>query len=128
MVAEITYLTAYVNDPKKVLEFLVKHLGFFDHRRIGKRYVGKQGVLVSNRFGNNYLLVPATASIAANSNSNEPIIFNTDNCIRDYHQLMNAGIKIEQVPKYRTKGLELVISDNYGNRYLLLEKRDYQEI
>ena len=126
---EQDYLTACVDEPKKVLQFLCQHLEFFDHRQIITTHVNDQGVILGNKLGNNYLFLPrSTSTTSTTDNFNEVIIINTANCLKDYHQLCIAGIKIEQVPKYTTNGLELIISDNYGNRYMLLEKRDYSEI
>lgn len=124
---EKNYLTAYVNEPQKVLKFLVELLGFSDHRHEPKTYVGKEGVTIGNHFGNNYLLLAGPVLTGPSSKANEAIIINTDNCLRDYQQFKDAGIKIHQTPRYTARGLELIISDNYGNRYLLLERRQYGE-
>jgi hypothetical protein len=128
---EQDYLRACVNEPEKVLQFLCQHLDFFDHRQMIKKYINDQGVILGNKLGNRYQFLPRSVSTSATStidNFNEVIVINTANCLKDYHQLRTAGIKIEQVPKYTTKGLEFVISDNYDNRYMLLEERDYSEI
>ena len=128
MMPEEKYQTACVKEPKKVLEFLIKHLDFFDSRQEKKRYVGKLGVTVSNKLGNNYLQLLNFSLIANKPNSHEIIILNTDDCLRDYHKLKSADIKIEQIPRYTARGLEAIISDNYGNHFMLLEKRNYSEM
>jgi len=125
---ERKYVTAYVNEPQKVLKFLTKNLDFSDHRHKKKAYIGKEGVVVGNRFGNNYLLLSNSSPTDAEPNLNETVVFETDNCLRDYHQLNNAGITIEKIPRYTSRGLEVMISDDNGNRFLLLEKREYSEI
>jgi hypothetical protein len=121
------YQAARVNEPKKVMKFLIKYLDFLDEAGTKNWPADKHGIAVSNRFGNDYLLVQGSPSNTANQNIDETITLNTDNCLRDYHQLKSAGIKIEQVPRYTARGLEVIFSDNYGNHYLLLEKRDYSE-
>jgi hypothetical protein len=128
MKMEPNYQTASVNEPNKVLQFLSHHLTFSDHGELQKRYIDKQGVIVGNRFGNNYVLVPGRSMISINQGTGQPIIVNTDDCLRDYHQLQGIGVKIEQTLRYSTRGLEFIISDSYDNRYLLLEKRDYSEL
>ena len=124
---EKEYQTARVNEPKKVVKFLMKYLDFFDEPGTKSKPADKPGIAVSNRFGNDYLLVQGNVSNAGDRNDDEIITFNTDNCLRDYHQLKSAGIKIDQIPRYTNRGLEIIFSDTYGNQYLLLEKRDYSE-
>jgi hypothetical protein len=124
---EKEYQTARVNEPKKVVKFLIKYLDFSDEHGTKNRSADKPGIAVSNRFGNDYLLVQNNALNAGDQNIDEIITFTTDNCLRDYHQLKSAGIKIEQIPRYTARGLEVIFSDPYGNCYLLLEKRDYSE-
>jgi hypothetical protein len=121
------YQTAKVNEPKKAVKFLIKYLDFFDEAGTKNRPAEKHGIAVGNRFGNDYLLVQGSLPNASEQNVEEIITFNTDNCLRDYHQLKSAGIKIEQVPRYTARGLEVIFSDPYGNHYLLLEERDYSE-
>ncbi len=127
MKEEKEYQTAKVNEPKKVVKFLIKYLDFLDEPGMKNRPADKHGIAVGNRFGNDYLLIQGSASNDGGQNVDEIITFNTDNCLRDYHQLKSAGVKIEQIPRYTTRGLEVIFSDDYGNHYLLLEKRDYSE-
>jgi hypothetical protein len=127
MKEEKEYQAARVNEPKKVVKFLVKYLGFFDDPGTEKKHTDKYLVKLTNRFGDNYLLAQGSPSNTSSQNVDEIITFNTDNCLRDYHQLKSAGIKIEQIPRYTARGLEVIFSDPYGNSYLLLERRDYSE-
>jgi hypothetical protein len=124
---EKEYQTKRVNEPKKVVRFLVKYLGFFDDQGTEKKHTEKHVVKLSNRFGDNYLLVQGSYSNISDQNIDKIITFHTDNCLRDYHQLKSAGIKIEQIPRYTARGLEVIFSDPCGNHYLLLEERDYSE-
>lgn len=124
---EKEYQVARVNEPKKVVKFLVKYLGVFDDQGTEKKHTDKHVVKLGNRFGDNYLLVQSSHSNISDQNVDEIITFHTDNCLRDYHQLKSAGIKIEQIPGYTARGLEVIFSDPYGNHYLLLEERDYSE-
>ncbi len=127
MTEEKKYRPARVSEPKKVVKFLVKYLDFFDEPGTKSKSADKLGIAVSNKFGDNFLLVQGSPSNTGSHNVDEIITFNTDNCLRDYHQLKSAGIKIEQIPRYTGRGLEVIFSDPYGNCYLLLEKRDYSE-
>jgi hypothetical protein len=127
MTEEKKYRAARVNEPKKVVKFLIKHLDFFDDPIAKKGDTDKNGIRISSKFGDDYLLVQGSAASIAGQNAGETITFNTDNCLRDYHQLKSIGVKIEQIPRYTNRGLEVIFSDDYGNHYLLLEKRDYSE-
>jgi hypothetical protein len=121
----LKYSTACVNKPAEASRFLNRHLNFVSYQNEAPGTGdSSEGVLIGNKFGNNYLLCPPAGRT---ENLNETIIINTDNCLRDFHQLKNAGIQIEKAPKYTANGLEAVIADNYGNRYLLVEKRDYSD-
>jgi hypothetical protein len=121
----LKYSTACVNKPAETSRFLNLHLNFVNHNTdAAEQCDSGDGVLIGNKFGNNYLLC---APSAAAKKSDEAIIINTDNCLRDFHQLKNAGIQIVKAPKYTTTGLEAVFADNYGNKYVLVEKRDYSD-
>ena len=126
MTKDPNYLQLSVNDPEKTYQFLVSHLGFFKHDAPGaKRLIDKQWYLVGNRFDNNYLLT--SQEKPALSVEHSEVIINTDDCLRDYHQLKMAGIKFEKKPGYSLYGLEATFIDDHGNNYKLLEKRDYSD-
>ena len=55
------------------------------------------------------------------------IILNTSDCLKDYHQLKSAGICFNKQPEYLAIGLSAEFNDDYGNQYILLEERNYNE-
>jgi len=55
------------------------------------------------------------------------IIFHTDDCLRDYHKYILAGIEFISRPEYNEAGLQLSFTDNENNCYTLLEERNYTE-
>jgi len=121
----LKYSTACVNKPAEASRFLNLHLNFVNYNSDKTAQSGNgEGVLVGNKYGNNYLLCSPSST---GKKAEEAIIINTDNCLRDFHQLKNAGIQIVHAPKYTTDGLEAVFADNYGNKYMLVEKRDYSD-
>jgi len=121
----LKYLTACVNKPAEASRFLNLHLNFVSYGNdVTEPCDNGEGVLIGNKYGNNYLLC---SHAAASKKPNDAIIINTDNCLRDFHQLKNAGIQILHAPKYTADGLEAVFADNYGNQYVLVEKRDYSD-
>jgi len=56
------------------------------------------------------------------------IILNTDDCLKEYHNLKTAGIDFIDQPQYLAIGLAAEFNDDYGNQYILLEERNYNEI
>ncbi|CAN5331745.1 hypothetical protein BH09BAC6_BH09BAC6_36140 [soil metagenome] len=126
MTEELTYLNMCVREPEKTMKFLTLHFGFFNNRGLSEiDKPAKQGFLIGNKFGNNYFIPLQSKSDSQAVSFNKPIVINTDDCLRDYHHLRVAGINFEGMPRYTPNGLEVVISDKNGNRYTLLEKRDY---
>jgi hypothetical protein len=125
MSSVLKYSTACVNKPTEASRFLNLHLNFISYNNDTIEQDRKgEGVLVGNKYGNNYLLC---SPVAATKNSGEALTINTDDCLRDFHQLKNAGIQIIKAPKYTSDGLEAVFADNCGNKYILVEKRDYSD-
>ena len=125
MTEDINYLPVAVRDPEKTSQFLISYLGFLRHPVFkGKSISEKQGFLVGNKLGNYYLLANGNGSILFDK---QEILVHTDDCLRDYYQLNSAGIHFEKRTQYTENGLEVRFSDEYGNQYKLLEKRDYSD-
>ncbi|MEO6850787.1 MAG: hypothetical protein ABI203_03510 [Mucilaginibacter sp.] len=124
MTTNLPYSQLSVNEPEKTYQFLVNHLGFCNNDVPGiiKSLAEKESFFVINRFDNYYLLTTWDKSA-----EHTEVVVNTDDCLRDYHQLSIAGIKFEKTPGYTMYGLETKFTDEYGNKYKLLEKRDYSE-
>lgn len=128
MTEELTYLNVCVKDPEKTIRFLTQHLGFFNYRRLNEiEKPAKQGFLIGNKFGNNYFIPLQSKPDIQAISINKPMVINTDDCLRDYHKLRMAGINFEGMPRYTPNGLEVVVADKNGNRYTLLEKRNYDD-
>jgi hypothetical protein len=127
MIEDLIHLQLSVHEPEKACRFLIVHFGFFKCDLDGKRIPEKQGFLICNNFGDRYLLTAKNNSFSM-IDADEIILVNTDDCLRDYHLLNIAEIRFAGKPKYTSNGLEATIIDDYGNRYTLLEKRDYSEI
>jgi len=120
------YLNLSVKEPEKTLKFLTQYLGFFNYRNLQPLPSAREtGVLIGNKFGNNYFIQGRAYKQA--DEGVKPIVINTDDCLRDYHHLNASGIKFSRAPRYTPNGLEVVFVDAYGNKYTLLEKRDYSE-
>lgn len=57
----------------------------------------------------------------------EYVIFHTDDCLRDYHKYVIAGVEFINRPEYTDAGLQVNFLDNRDNRYTLLEERIYTD-
>lgn len=124
MTDELTYADICVKEPKKALMFMTQYLGFFNYGTLSEvEKPGRHGFLIRNKWGNNYFVALQKLSAPLN----EPLVINTDDCLRDYYRLDKAGVKCECAPRYTNYGLEVTIADESGNKYILLEQRDYSD-
>lgn len=55
------------------------------------------------------------------------IIIHTDDCLRDYHRYIIAGVEFINRPEYTNAGLQVDFLDNRDNRFTLLEERIYTD-
>jgi catechol 2,3-dioxygenase-like lactoylglutathione lyase family enzyme len=53
------------------------------------------------------------------------LVIETDDCIRDYHNMKEKGVTFLGEPKDMPWGIEVVFEDLYGNRYDLLQVKSY---
>lgn len=56
------------------------------------------------------------------------VILNTEDCLKDYHHLKTQGVDFKNQPQYLSAGLYAEFNDNYGNEFVLLEERNYNEL
>jgi hypothetical protein len=113
------YVSICVYEPEKTYHFLLKHLRFSKCDNMTNE---KQEFYLCNDFNNHYAL-----KFRAREEELKEIIINTDDCLRDYLQLGLVGIKFEKKPQYTAYGLEVDFTDDNGNKYRLLEQRNYSE-
>lgn len=57
----------------------------------------------------------------------DEIYLHTKDCIAQYCSLKAKGVVFKQAPTYMPQGLMAEFTDDYGNRYFLLEPRQYNE-
>jgi hypothetical protein len=55
------------------------------------------------------------------------IIFHTDDCLRDYHKYILAGVEFISRPEYKAEGLQVNFMGYADGHYTLLEERNYTE-
>lgn len=121
---KVKYTPVLVKDPQKVRDFLVEMLGF-SFWQLTTALGGQKGIIVGESDSSEacFLLLKDSDTKSCPS----PIIINTQDCLRDCHNLQSRGIRIIKKPEYTDLGLTAEIADHDGNRYTLLEERIYSE-
>ncbi|SEQ79452.1 VOC family protein [Pedobacter rhizosphaerae] len=60
-------------------------------------------------------------------NQMQKITLQTEDLLKDYCRFKASGINFTQTPVYSEEGLYAEFSDPFGNDYILMEKRNYNE-
>jgi predicted enzyme related to lactoylglutathione lyase len=82
----------------------------------------QEGLVFTNEAGDHKIVV----SECAEDSSNSKVLLLTNDCIQDYHRLKDKGINFTMTPDYTSEGLIAEFLDSFGNRYCLLEERNYK--
>ena len=126
----IAHISLIVNDYDKAIDFYVGKLNFdlVEDTVLDKK---KRWVLVSPKGDKSFSLLLAKAtndeqqSRVGNQTGGRVFLFlNTDNFKRDYHSLIENGIKIVREPKEESYGTVAVFEDLYGNLWDLIEHKN----
>ena len=80
------------------------------------------GLVFTNEAGDHKIVVLDCAE----DNENPKVVLHTNDCIQDYHKLKDKGINFTMTPDYTSEGLIAEFLDSFGNRYCLLEERNYK--
>ena len=125
----IAHISLIVNDYNEAIDFYVGKLNFdlVEDTVLDKK---KRWVLVSPKGNKSFSLLLAKAtnveqhSRVGNQTGGRVFLFlNTDNFKRDYHNLIENGIKIVREPKEEPYGTVAVFEDLYGNLWDLIEPK-----
>lgn len=60
-------------------------------------------------------------------NQTNTIILTSDDCLEDYCRLKSRGVIFKSRPAYLSEGLSIEFSDPYGNHFIILEQRNYND-
>ncbi|WP_316845353.1 VOC family protein [Pedobacter psychrodurus] len=60
-------------------------------------------------------------------NQTNKIVLTSDDCLEDYCRLRSRGVVFKNRPAYLGEGLSIEFSDPYGNDFIILEQRNYNE-
>jgi predicted enzyme related to lactoylglutathione lyase len=106
---KLKYLPVYTADFEGQIDFYTQKLGF---RITGKMtfYEGRESTVIQS-----------------DNSDKSNIIINTADCLNDYHLLRTAGVFFCKSPAYLPAGLAAEFLDPAGNKFMLLEERNYNE-
>ena len=121
---KLKYIPVFAEDIDAQIDFYTQKLGF---NAIGNTCFSE---------GEEYTVLQASnldvALVVAESNGanvfKSCIILNTEDCLKDYHLYKTAGVFFYAAPRYLPTGLAAEFLDPAGNRFILLEERNYTEI
>lgn len=116
---EKKYKVVFATCVERSLEFFVEKIGFEAYESIAIE--GKECPVLQLKNGD-FLMLVHREEIEQDS-----IVLDTDDCLRDYHLLKQKEVPDLTSPSYVTQGLSIEFFDPSGNRFILLEKRDYTD-
>src|SRR5262249_5898391 len=130
----IGYFALVVRDYDEALEYFIRVLGFelIEDTPLDD---GKRWVLLTprNSHGTWLLLAravtPEKSSRIGNQTSGRVFLFlHTDDFWRDYTSRTERGVRFQQPPRDESYGTVAVFEDLYGNRWDLLQLRQFENI
>lgn len=121
----LSYAPSLANKITSALDFVLDKLKFQPVERFifNEAFVNKS-VTLKDLNGNSLTL---DLQIIDNKPEMKNITFYTDDCLRDYHKYLIAGVEFMNRPEYTHAGLQVDFIGNSDNRYTLLEERIYTE-
>jgi predicted enzyme related to lactoylglutathione lyase len=119
----IKYIPFFTENMEEQVRFFTEKLKFkvvdkvsmFEHAAGHVMQSANQDVLVAIADHKNY------------RNCTNCIVLSTDDCLKDYHQLLAEGLVFTKEPHYLPIGLVAEFADQFNNRYVLIEERNYNE-
>jgi hypothetical protein len=116
------YIKLPAGSTEKVIDFLVQILEF---EIVNNNYSFEEGkgILLNNPYGNTLLITKQSSKIRPE----KPVTINTSDCLKSCFLLSAHGVKIVSQPYYTHDGLAAEVSDQFGNHYILMEKRSLIE-
>jgi len=120
---KIESIVLFTDNLKKQVDFFTVKLGFVIQEE-NSLFNDAPCIVLKGENAQPSLVI---AKGAPENTFNNLIVLNTDDCLREYHKLHEAGINFCSEPQYIPLGLGAEFLDPAGNRFLLLETRKYAE-
>ncbi|MGF7038776.1 VOC family protein [Mucilaginibacter lappiensis] len=121
---KLKYIPVFAEDADAQIDFYTQKLGFNAISNIC--FIEGEGCTVLQADNLDVALVVAGGN--SNNTFKSCIILNTEDCLKDYHLYKTAGVFFYAAPRYLPTGLAAEFLDPGGNRFILLEERNYTEI
>jgi len=119
----IKYVTVPSANIAEEESFFVKFLGF-EHKGELELWPNVYCKLLSNNDSDTHIaIIPDNCTL----NEKAVIIFNTENCLKQYHEITRSGVVFNHKPHYVSSGMVAEFTDKEGNQFILLEERSYTE-
>ena len=116
----LEYTCLKVNKIDNAILFLRNVLGLEEEKSSLDNF--REGLVFINEAGDHKIVV----SECSEDSLNPKVLLHTNDCIQDYHRLKDKGINFTITPDYTSEGLIAEFLDSFGNRYCLLEERNYK--
>lgn len=117
---EQKYKVVYVTDLQKSLDFFLTKLGLKLHEHLD--IPGRDRAVVLQMFDGDFLMLLQNEEL-----EKVPVLLYTDDCLRDHYRLSVENVVGLTAPMYSPEGVTIAFPDPCGNKFILLEKRDYTD-
>lgn len=121
---KLKYVPVYAGNFKQQLKFYTEKLGFKIIDNI-LFYEDAECTLLET---GDYNVVLAISKYNLPNEFKSCVILHTDDCLNEHYTLKVAGVEFDTEPEYQPIGLVAEFSDPCGNKFLLLEERNYNEL
>lgn len=118
---ELKYFTLCTRNIDSEIDFCTGKLGFrvFKHTKILNQR--QCTILVKDNSDKALMLIESDDKNKAGST----VILNTDDFLKDHFELKGVGVNFLSEPEYTMAGIAAAFEDPDGNRWVLIEERDY---
>ncbi|MFA6945203.1 MAG: hypothetical protein WC220_04805 [Pedobacter sp.] len=125
IILRLSYLPDLTHQIADALDFVFEKLKFNPTEEFIFREDLNNGPIEFRDIKGNTLIL--NMQIIENNPEFKYIIFHTDDCLRDYHKYILAGVEFISRPEYTGDGLRVDFLGNADKRYTLLEERTYTD-
>ncbi len=121
---KLKYIPVFTQDMEGQISFYTQKLGFKTAGNLSFMDGGQSTIVQAKNLDVALVVTPSN-----NSNDFKTcILLNTDDCLNDYHLYKTSGVFFCIAPRYLPTGLVAEFLDPDGNRFILLEERNYTEL
>jgi len=120
----MSYIPGLANKISDAINFILMSMDFKIEEDINfNKMIFTEPITLQDIHGNTIALIIKELE---NDTEIKHIIVHTDDCLRDYHKYLIAGIEFVNRPEYTPAGLQVDFL-GHNERYTLLEERTYTE-